>query len=77
VITYILINTEIGAIPEVLEAVKKIKEVKEAYSVFGVYDIVLKIEVESTHKLEEMVTRKVRRIDRVRSTTTMIVMEEP
>lgn len=76
-IVYVLINTELGFIPEVLKAVKKIKEVKEAYSVFGVYDIVMKVEVESTHKLEEIVTRKVRRIDKVRSTITMIVMEEP
>jgi len=76
VIAYVLINTEIGAIPEVLEAVKKIKEVKEAYALFGVYDIMAKVGAESTHKLKETVTLKIRRIDKVRSTVTMIIMEE-
>ena len=75
-IAYILINTEIGAIPEVLEAVKKIKDVKEAYALFGVYDIMAKVGAESTHKLKETVTLKVRRIENVRSTVTMIIMEE-
>ena len=76
-IAYVLINTELGAIPEVLEAVKKIKEVKEAYSVFGVYDIVTKVEAESTHKLKEIVIQKIRCLNQVRSTLTMIVMNEP
>jgi DNA-binding Lrp family transcriptional regulator len=75
-IAYVLINTEIGAIPEVLGAVKKIKEVKEAYAVYGVHDIVTKIEAETLAKLKETVTLKVRHIDKVRSTLTMIVMEE-
>ena len=74
---YVLIHTELGAIPEVLEAVKKIKEVKEAYSVYGVYDIVAKVEAESMVKLKEAVTWKIRRLNQVRSTLTMIVMEDP
>lgn len=75
-IAHVLFNTEIEAIPEVLESVKKIKKVKEAYSVFGVYAIVTKVEIESTHKLKEIVTLKVRGTDKVRSSPTMIVMEE-
>ena len=74
-IAYVLINTEIGAIEEVLEAVKKIKEVKEAYALFGVYDIMTKVEAESTQKLKEAVTLEIRHIDKVRSTLTMIIME--
>jgi DNA-binding Lrp family transcriptional regulator len=76
VIAYVLINTELGAVPEVLEAMKKIKEVTEAYSVFGVYDLMTKVEAESTHNLKEIITLKIRRIEKVRSTLTMIVMEE-
>ena len=72
---YIFINTEIGAIPEVLEAVKKIKEVKEVYALFGVYDIVAKVEAESLNKMKETVTWKIRRLNKVRSTLTMIIMD--
>ena len=72
---YVLINTEIGTIQEVLESIKKIKEIKEAYALFGVYDIMTKVEAESTQELKEIVTLKIRQVDKVRSTLTMIIME--
>lgn len=73
---YVLINTEIGSTSEVLEAVKKIENVLEADTVYGVYDIVAKVEAESMDKLKESVTWKIRRLNKVRSTLTMIVREE-
>ena len=59
-----------------LKAVKKIKNVMEAHSVYGVYDIVAKVEAEDMGKLKDVVTWNVRRLNNVRSTLTMIVMEE-
>jgi len=73
---YVLINTEIGSESEVLDAIKKIKNVIEAHAVYGVYDIVAKIEAETMDKLKETVTRKVRRLNKVRSTLTMITIEQ-
>ena len=73
---YVLINTEIGCIPEVLTAIQKIKNVTEAHSVYGVYDIVAKVEAETMRKLKDIVTWKIRRLNNVRSTLTMIVMED-
>jgi len=71
-----LINTEIGSESEVLDAIKKIKNVIEAHAVYGVYDIVVKIEAETMDNLKETVTWKVRRLNKVRSTLTMITMEQ-
>jgi DNA-binding Lrp family transcriptional regulator len=73
---YVLINTEIGSESEVLDAIKKIKNVIEANAVYGVYDIVAKIEAETLDKLKETVTWKVRRLNKVRSTLTMIAIEQ-
>jgi len=73
---YVLINTEIGSESEVLDAIKKIKNVIEAHAVYGVYDIVAKIEAETMDKLKETVTWKVRRLNKVRSTLTMITIEQ-
>ena len=73
---YVLINTEIGCIPEVLVAIKKIKNVTEAHSVYGVYDLVVKVEAETMGKLKDIVTWNIRRLNNVRSTLTMIVMED-
>ncbi len=71
----VLINTDIGAEEEVLKQLLSIEGVKEAYMVYGVYDIVAKINVDSTEKLKEIVSSKIRKIPKVRSTLTMLVVE--
>jgi DNA-binding Lrp family transcriptional regulator len=76
-LAFVLINAEIGSEDEVKKALDKISNVTEAYVVYGVYDIVAKVEAESMTKLKEVVTWKIRRLDKVGSTLTMIVMEEP
>jgi len=75
-VAFVLINTEIGSMEEVLAALRKISGVEEAYSVYGVYDIIAKIKAESMDKLKEIVTWHIRRLNKVRSTLTMIVIEE-
>ena len=71
---FVLINTEIGAEEEVMNELRKIPNVKEAYVVYGVYDIVAKVEADSMDKLKEIVSWRVRRLDKVRSTLTMLVV---
>ena len=75
-IAFVLINTEIGSENEVLAALKKIEAVDEAYMVYGVYDVVAKVKADTMDRLKEIVTWNVRRLDKVRSTLTMIVIEE-
>ena len=71
----VLINAEIGSEDEVVNELRKIGNVKECNTVYGVYDIVAKVEADSMDKLKEIVTWKIRRLDKVRSTLTMIVVE--
>ncbi len=73
---FVLINTEIGAEGEVLKQLRGIEGVEEAHAVYGVYDIVAKVKAETMDKLKEIVTWNIRRLDKVRSTLTMIVIEE-
>jgi DNA-binding Lrp family transcriptional regulator len=72
---YVLINVELECEREVLDVVRNIEGVKEAHALYGVYDIVAKVEAETMDKLRKTVTRKIRRLNKVRSTITMIVME--
>jgi len=72
---FVLINAEIGSEDEVLKELRAIEQIKEAYVVYGVYDIVARVESETMDKLKEIVTWKVRRLNKVRSTLTMIVVE--
>ena len=71
----VLINTETGSEQEVLDELRKIDAVKESYMVYGVYDIVAKVGADTMDKLKDIVTWNVRRLDKVRSTLTMIVIE--
>jgi len=74
---FVLINAEIGSEEEVLKELKKVEGVVEAYVVYGVYDVVAKIRADTMDKLKDVVTWHVRRLNKVRSTLTMIVVETP
>lgn len=72
---YVLINCDLGSEEEILKEIKKLPEVVEVSGVYGVYDIIAKLQADSMDKLRETITWKVRRVDKVRSTLTMIVIE--
>jgi DNA-binding Lrp family transcriptional regulator len=72
----ILIQTEIGSESRVLDELMKIPEVKEAYIVYGTYDIVVKVETDALEKIRDIVTNKIRKLPDIRTTVTMIVVEE-
>jgi len=72
---FVFMNIDAGGEQDVLKALRSIENVKEAHLVYGVYDLVARIEAETMDRLKEIVTWKVRRLDKVRSTLTTIVME--
>jgi len=72
-LAYVLIGVEIGAGEEVLRELQGMPEVKESYAVYGVYDIIVKVEADDMPSLKDVISSKIRRIDRVRNTVTMII----
>jgi DNA-binding Lrp family transcriptional regulator len=74
-LAYVLIGVEIGAGEEVLKELRGMLEVKESYGVYGVYDIIVKVEADDMPSLKDVISSKIRRIDRVRNTVTMIISE--
>lgn len=73
---YVLINVESGSEDEVLNELKSVEGVIESYFSYGVYDLITKIKADTMDKLKEMVTRRIRNLSKVRSTLTLIMMEE-
>ena len=73
---FVLINVESGSEDEVLKELKTIEGIDEAYFSYGVYDLIAKIKADSMDKLKELVTRRIRTLSKVRSTLTLIMMEE-
>ena len=72
---YVLVNCDLGAEDEVISGLKQIDQVKEVHGTFGAYDIIAKVQTESADKLREAITWKIRKMDKIRSTLTLTVVE--
>ncbi len=75
-IAYVLINVQSGAEEQVIGKLKKLENVAEAYVTYGTYDILVKIAADSLEKIKDTVDMNIRKLDKVRSSITMIVMEK-
>jgi DNA-binding Lrp family transcriptional regulator len=73
---FVLINVESGSEDEVLKELKRTEGVEEAYFSYGVYDLITRIKADTMENLKDMVTRRIRTLNKVRSTLTLIMMEE-
>jgi DNA-binding Lrp family transcriptional regulator len=72
---FVLLSTEMGFESDVLKTLKKVEGVDETSVVYGVYDVVARVKTETMDKLKEIITCRIRRLDKVKSTLTMIVVE--
>jgi len=68
---YVLINCQSGFENSIIEKLIKIPEVKEVQGIFGKYDIFVKMQSDSQEKLEDVLTRKIRKIPNITSTNSL------
>ncbi len=77
---YVLLNSDLGSDESIIEDIKRILATEdldyEVQGVYGVYDIVLKLSSKDAEKLRSVITNKVRKIGKIQSTLTMMVIEE-
>jgi DNA-binding Lrp family transcriptional regulator len=71
----------LGSDQEILTKIKEILGVEkglkyDVQGVYGIYDIVVKIESDNADHLRSVITNKIRKIDKVQSTLTMMVIDE-
>ena len=71
---YVLINCDIGSEEDVISHLKTIDGVKEVHGTFGVYDIIVKIESDNRETLRDTLTWKIRKMERIRSTLTLMTI---
>ena len=67
-----MINCEMGSESSVIEKIKPIKCVKEIRGVFGNYDVLVKLQGMSIDEVSETIISKIRGIEKIRCTTTLI-----
>jgi DNA-binding Lrp family transcriptional regulator len=75
-LAYVLINTARGSEDKVLRELQKLKGIMEVHTLYGMHDIIVKVEIgDQPDKLKEDIIWKIRRINEVQSTTTLIVAD--
>ncbi len=72
--SYVMINCDLGFTEDIILQLKTIDEVKEVQGTFGAYDIVAKVESDNVAKLRDTITGKIRKLDRIRSTLTLMAI---
>ena len=72
---YVLINCELGSEDEIIKQLKELEGVTEVHGTFGAYDILSKIESSTVESLRETITWKIRKIDKIRATLTLMGIE--
>lgn len=72
---YVLANCEIGAEKHVIDELKTIDGVKEAHGIMGAYDILAEVESPSHEELRRIIVWKIRKIQMIRTTLTLMGIE--
>lgn len=72
---YVLANCEIGSEKQIIDELKTIEGVKEAHGTMGAYDIMAEIEADSHEELRKTIIWKIRKIQMIRSTLTLMGIE--
>ncbi len=75
-IAYILINCELGSEESIIRQLKSINGIIEVHGTFGAYDILAKIESDTVDVLREIITWKIRKVEQIRSTLTLMGIED-
>jgi len=55
-----------------LKKLRRTPNVREVYTIYGVYDIIARVETEQ--ELKDAISRRIRRLDKIRSTLTLICL---
>jgi len=70
-IAYILIQCDLGSEEQIIKEMMQIPEVKEVRGTYGIYDVFCKVQSDTKESLDKVVTSKIRKIQKIRSTITL------
>ena len=72
---YILINCESGYESLIATSIKSVDNVLTCSIVYGVYDILIEIIYDTLKQLEYIIKNRIRKINKIQSTMTLIPFE--
>ena len=73
---FLFINAELLFIEDVINKIKEVPEIVDVYKVQGIYDIIARVNSDTEEKLKELISERIRRIDRITGTVTVIIAKE-
>jgi DNA-binding Lrp family transcriptional regulator len=73
---FLFINAELLFIEDVINKLKQVPEIVDVYKVQGIYDIIARVNSDTEEKLKELISERIRRIDRITGTVTVIIAKE-
>ncbi len=74
-IAYVLINCDLGAEVDLIEKLRELEQVKDVFETIGTHDMMVKLEAENFEKIREIVSWNIQKLDKIRSTATLIRKE--
>ena len=73
---FLLINSEFLFTEEVMNKLKEIPEIVDIYIVQGLYDLIAKVKLNTEEELKELVSERIRKVDKITGTVTVIIAED-
>jgi len=71
---YLLIETEVGRLDEVLNRLKTIPGVTEVEAVTGPFDLIVKVQASHINAALDTVVHKIRKVPGIKSTETLVTV---
>ncbi|MEX0854903.1 MAG: Lrp/AsnC ligand binding domain-containing protein, partial [Nitrosopumilaceae archaeon] len=72
---YVLMGCNLGYEKSLISELKSIENVKEVHGTLGLYDIIAKLEADSDEKIKQTITEKIRKVEKIGSTMTLMKAE--
>ena len=69
---YVMLNCELGAEAEIIEKLRDLENVVDVFETIGTHDMLVKLQAENFEKIREIVSWSIQKMDKVRSTATLI-----
>jgi DNA-binding Lrp family transcriptional regulator len=73
---FVLIDCDFPISENIMEELKQIPEIEEFYRVQSIYDMIAKVNADSEDHLHEIVIRKVREIEGIKNTLTLVIVSK-
>ena len=71
---YLLVETELGKLDEVLRRLRAVSGVTEVEAVTGPFDLIVKVQAPHINQALDVVVHKIRRIPGIKTTETLVTV---